>query len=196
MFQSLHQMPPLTLWIVGAIEIQPQFVLRHRLPWHDKDDHERMMHDGDKRSRSALLWGNAVEARAQELSVLVARRRSVLAMQVTERQRPLPFDRQDGGSRYRALFAQQADRQQRDPTPATNDADPCNESDGTSVHQLEREDEDEISGDDEQTGGNRIPGPAARGRIGGLASCQYETRSSQRDELKLTKEIMKGSGNG
>src|SRR5215471_3918986 len=100
------------------------------------------------------------------------------------------------GSSYRALLAHQADRQQSDLTPASNDANSCNESYWTPVQQFEGEDEDDIRGDDQQTCGNRIPGPAARGPIGGIAPCQHEASSSQRDELKLAKEIMKGSGNG
>src|SRR5262249_47807915 len=51
-------------------------------------------------------------------------------------------------------------------------------------------------GDDQETCGNRIPGPAVRGRIGGIAPCQHEASRRQRDEAKQAEEIMKDSVNG
>jgi hypothetical protein len=100
------------------------------------------------------------------------------------------------GSSYRVLFAHKADRKPRDPTAAANDANPFNESYWTPIPQFEGEDEGDIRGGDQQTCGNRIPDPAAPGRIGGIAPCQHEASRNQRVELKLAKEIMKGSVNG
>src|SRR5579859_6252037 len=95
---------------------------------------------------------------------------------------------------HRDLCAHKTDRQQSDPTTSANDTNPFNES--CWPVQFEGEDEEDIRGDDQQTCGKRIPGPAAPIGRGGFAPCQHETSYSQRDELKLAKEIMKGSVNG
>ena len=113
-------------------------------------------------------------------------------LQVTSWRKPWAVPR----LKYRELFAQKADRQQSDPNAAANDANPCNESCWTPVPQFEGKDEDDIRDGDQQTCGKRIPGPAAPGRIGGITPGQHEASHTQRNELKLAKEIMKGSVNG
>src|SRR5215469_13553933 len=88
-------------------------------------------------------------------------------------------------------LAHLADRQQSDPTAAGNDANPFDEP--CWPVQSEGDGEEDIRGGDQQTRSNRIPGPAAPVRIGGIAPCQHEASRTQRDELKLAKNIMQDS---